>query len=308
MYKFPKPLSWGATIGVIAPASAAHRKQTRAGLDYLEQRGFAVKTAPNLTRGKFYLAGDDAHRLKWLEEFILDPGIEAIICVRGGYGVLRIIDKINYWRLAAIPPKMIVGYSDITALQMAFMRKLGWVGYTGPMVAPDMSGEFDTYSEQWLWKVLMGHPYPLTLENPPGEKIGVYREGSAKGTLVGGCLSLITPLLGTEYMPDLRGAVLVIEDIGEKTYHLDKHLHMLRIHGVFEQISGLILGHFVNCFPRNPRRSFTMEELLNEILRDYDFPVVTNFAYGHIKKRLTLPLGARVRLNTSPIEIEITGS
>lgn len=308
MFRFPKPLSEGATIGVIAPASAAHRKQTREGLDYLKRRGFTVKTAPNLTRGRFYLAGADAGRVKWLEEFILDPEIEAIICVRGGYGILRIIDRIDYRKLAKVPPKMIVGYSDVTALQLAFLRKLGWIGYSGPMVASDMSGEFDTYSEEWFWKVVMAHPYPLKLENPLGEEVKIYRQGSAEGPLIGGCLSLFTPLLGTGYMPDLTGAVLVIEDIGEKSYHLDKHLHMLRLHGVFDKIAGLILGHFVNCFPKNPQRSFTMAEFLDDILKDYDFPVLTHFAYGHIKKRLTLPLGARVRLNTNPVEIEITGN
>ncbi len=305
MYQFPKPLHKGATIGVIAPASAAHRKHVKEGIAYLEGRGYHVKTAPNLTRRKHYLAGNDELRLQWLEHFILDPEIDAIICIRGGYGLLRIIDKIDYNRLSAIPPKLIVGYSDITALQMAILSKLGWIGYTGPMVASDMSGQFDPYSEEWLWKVITEHPYPLILQNPAGEEMNVYRPGNAEGTLVGGCLSLITPLLGTEYMPDLTGAVLVIEDIGEKTYHLDKQLHMLRIHGVFDKISALILGHFVNCFPKNPKRSFTMQEFLDDVIGDYDFPVISNFAYGHIRKRLTLPLGARVRVETDPVKIEI---
>ena len=305
MYQFPQPLHIGATIGIIAPASAAHRKQVGEGIAYLKNRGYHVKTAPNLTRGKHYLAGNDQMRLKWLENFILDSEIDAIFCVRGGYGLLRIIDKIDYSRLASIPPKLIVGYSDITALQMAFLRKLEWVGYTGPMVASDMSGQFDPYSEEWLWKVITKHPYPLVLENPAGEEMNVYRHGTARGTLIGGCLSLITPLLGTAYMPDLTGSVLVIEDIGEKTYHLDKHLHMLRIHGVFDKISALILGRFANCFPKNQKRSFTMREFLDDVVGEYDFPVISNFAYGHIVKRLTLPLGAQVRVETDPIKIEV---
>jgi len=305
MYQFPKPLHKGATIGVIAPASAAHRKQANEGIAYLKNRGYRVKTAPNLTRGKHYLAGNDELRLRWLEKIILDPEVDAVICVRGGYGLLRIIDKIDYRRLASIPPKIIVGYSDITALQMTLLSKLGWVSYSGPMVASDMSGQFDSYSEEWLWKMITGLPYPLILRNPEGEEMNVYRHGTADGTLIGGCLSLITPLLGTEYMPNLEGAVLIVEDIGEKTYHLDKQLHLLRIHGVFDKISALILGHFVNCFPKNPKRSFTMREFLDDVVGGYDFPVISNFAYGHIRKRLTLPLGARVRVATDPVKIEI---
>ncbi|MBN2600743.1 MAG: LD-carboxypeptidase [Candidatus Marinimicrobia bacterium] len=305
MYQFPRPLHKGATIGVIAPSSAAHRKQAQEGLAYLENRGYRLKTAPNLTRRKHYLAGNDKLRLHWLEHFILDPEIDAIICIRGGYGLLRIIDKIDYNRFTDMPPKLIVGYSDITALQMALLAKLGWVGYTGPMVASDMSGQFDPYSEEWLWKVITNHPYPLNLQNPTGDEMVVYRPGNAEGPLVGGCLSLITPLLGTEYMPDLKGAVLVVEDIGEKTYHLDKQLHILRLHGVFEEISALILGHFVNCFPKNSKRSFTLPEFLDDVIGDYNFPVISNFAYGHIRKRLTLPLGARVRVETDPVKIEV---
>lgn len=306
MYHFPEPLKKGACIGVIAPSSAAHRKQTLEGLAYLKYRGYKIKTAPNLTRGKHYLAGSDAVRLRYLEQFILDPEIDAIICVRGGYGLLRIIDKIDFNRLKTIPPKIIVGYSDITALQMALLSKLGWICYTGPMVASDMSGTFDSYSEKWLWKVIADHPYPLVLENPKGDNPEVYRHGEAEGVLIAGCLSLITPLLGTEYMPDIGGAVLVIEDIGEKTYHLDKQLQMLRLHGVLDKISGMVLGHFINCFPKNSRRSFTLMDYLDDIVGDYHFPVITNFAYGHIKKRLTLPIGAKMHFTTNPIKIEIS--
>lgn len=305
MYQFPNVLTPGDTIGIIAPASAAHRKNVRQGIEYLENRGYQIKKAPNLTRGRFYIAGNDELRLKWLERFILDPEVKGIICVRGGYGLLRIIDKINYGKLKKIPPKMIVGHSDTTALQMALLSKLGWIGYTGPMVASDMGNNFDSYSEEWLWRVITAHPYPLVLQNPQEEKMQVFRHGSATGALVGGCLSLVTPLLGTMYMPDLKGAVLVIEDIGEKTYHLDKHLNMLRLHGVFEQISGLLLGHFVKCFPKNPKRSFTMTDFLHDVLGGYDFPVITNLAYGHIRRRLTLPLGARIHMETNPVKLAI---
>jgi len=307
MYRLPAIISPGATIGVIAPASAARRKPTATGIAYLKARGYRVITAPNLTRGHFYLAGQDQRRKELLECFLLDPAVDAVFCVRGGYGMLRIIDRLDYDRLAAIPPKILVGYSDITAIQLALLARLGWVTYSGPMVAPDMGNAFDPYSEAWLWRLLNTHPYPIDLTNPADDPVTVFRPGDAEGPLISGCLSLITPLLGTSYAPSLRGAILALEDVHEKGYRLDKHLHILRLHGVFDQIAGLVLGRFTDCFPANPRRSFTLEELLADVLGNYHFPVLTNFAYGHIRRRLTLPFGIRMRMTSDPLQITLLG-
>lgn len=306
-FKLPQPLKEGSTIGVIAPASSAKRKFVASGLEYIRKKGYKVKTAPNLSRGKFYLAGSDQLRAKLLEEFFLDPEIDGIICVRGGYGLLRILDKISYEKLASIQPKVFVGYSDVTALQMALLSKLGWITYSGPMVASEMGQEISQFSEEWLWKMISDHPYPIELINPEDQPLKVFKHGKAEGELLGGCLTLVTPLLGTPYMPSLKGAILVIEDIGERTYRLDKALNILRLHNVFDQIAGLIVGHFVNCLPKNPDRSFTLEDYLTDVLDGYNFPVITNFAYGHIKRRFTLPLGVNVSIETDPPNIIIKG-
>jgi len=307
-YLFPRFLSPGDTIGVIAPASAAPRSQIIQGVNYLVDRGYQVKNAANLVKRKYYLAGSDDERRKTLEEFILDPEVAGTFCARGGYGVLRILDRLDYNRLGKVPPKMIVGYSDITGLHLALLSRLGWIGYSGPMVASDLGNNFDPFSEKWFWKVVSQHPYPLVLENPEGEEMKVWRHGAAEGTLLGGCLSIITALLGTPYLPPLNGAILLIEDIGEKTYRLDKQFQILRLHGVFDQIAGLLVGRFVKCFPRNLALSFTLEELLKDVIEDYDFPVITNLAYGHVCRRLTIPIGARVRLETDPVKVTILGA
>ncbi len=306
-YRLPEPLKKGDTIGVIAPASAAKRKTTAAGLAYLRERGYNIKTAPNLNRGKFFLAGPDSVRLKYLEQFLTDPEVDGIICVRGGYGLIRIVGQVNYERLKKVKPKVFVGYSDITAVQMALAARLGWVTYSGPMVSSEMGQSISPFSEEWLWRMVEGHPYPVELINPEDQPLKGFRPGNAEGVLIGGCMSLLTPLLGTSLMPDLKGAILVIEDIGEKTYHLDKHLQIMRLHGVFDQIAGLIVGQFTDCLPKNPRRSFTLEDYLNGVLKGYDFPVVTNLAYGHLKRRFTLPIGLRVRLSTDPVGVTLLG-
>lgn len=303
----PPCLKPGDTIGVVAPASAAKRKFTALGLEYLRQKGYKIKTAPNLTRGKYFLAGSDELRLKYLEQFLRNDELAGIICVRGGYGLIRIVDKINYQALATCKPKVFVGYSDITAIQLALLAQLGWVTYSGPMVASEMGQNISEYSANWLWRMIASQPYPIELSNPEGQELQVWRSGYAEGPLIGGCLSLITPLLGTPFLPSLKGAILVIEDIGEKTYHLDKHLQILRLHGVFDQIAGLIVGQFTDCFPKNPARSFTLDDYLRNVLRDYHFPVITNLAYGHVKQRLTLPIGVRARLTTEPPQIKLLG-
>jgi len=305
-YLPPEPLSAGATIGIIAPASAAQRKLIASGIEYLRGRGYRVKTAPNLDRGKFFLAGPDAVRLKYLEQFLCDPEIDGIICVRGGYGAIRIVDQLNYSRLAKIRPKILVGYSDITVLQLALAARLRWVTYSGPMVT-EMGSTFDPFSEKWLWRMITTNPYPIDLLNPEDQPLTVFRSGCAEGILIPGCLSLITPVLGTALIPDLKGAILAIEDIDEKKYFLDKQLQILRLHGVFDQIAGLIVGRFTNCLPSNPRRSFTLEDYLDNVLKDYRFPVVMNLAYGHVKKRFTLPMGVRVRLETNPVGVTLLG-
>jgi len=306
-YLLPEPLQSGATIGVIAPASAAKRKTTEAGLQYLRDRGYKIKTAPNLNRGKFFLAGPDAVRLKFLEEFLLDPEVDGIICVRGGYGLIRIVGQIDYERLKKIKPKVFVGYSDITALQMAMAAKLGWVTYSGPMVSSEMGQSLSPFSEEWLWRLIGGRPYPVELINPADQPLAVFHSGMAEGTLLGGCLSLVTPFLGTSLAPNWKGAILIIEDIGEKTYHLDKHLQILKLHGVFDQIAGMIVGQFTDCFPKNPKRSFTLEDYLHDVLKGYHFPVITNCAYGHLKRRFTIPFGVRARITTDPVGVTLLG-
>jgi len=305
--QMPPPLEKGTTIGVMAPASAAQRKPTRQGLAYLRDMGYQVKTASHITYGTHYLAGSDAKRLEQLHDFITDPDIDALIFVRGGYGILRILDRLDFQRLAQVPPKIIVGYSDITALQMALLRQLGWVTYSGPMVAPEMGQDISDYSARWLWKMITRPEYPLTLSNPADQPLQVFRQGTAQGRLIGGCFSLVTPLLDTVYMPALEGNILVLEDIGEMEYKLDRLFQILKLHGVFEKISGLIIGQMKNCFPKNPAKAFTLEELLTDTLGDYDFPVLTNLAYGHVDHRLTLPWGLRTTLNTDPPEVILHG-
>ena len=153
-YQLPGKLHRGDKIAVVAPASAAEKEATEKGINYLKNRGYEVEVAPNLTKKLNYLAGNDEERLKNLHRFLVQDDISALFCVRGGYGMTRIIDKLKYKSLSNIKSKIIMGYSDITILQFAFLRQLGWITFSGPMVASEMGSNFTAYSEKWMWKVL----------------------------------------------------------------------------------------------------------------------------------------------------------
>ena len=304
-YKLPPKLTNRETIGIVAPASAADSQKTEKGIAYLHDQGFQTKLAPNLNQELNYLAGTDSERAQYLNEFLQDDDISTIFCVRGGYGMMRILDRIDFDALKNTSPKNIIGYSDITVLQFAFLKKLGWITYSGPMVASDMGADFSSYSEEWLWKILRQDSNSFQLKNPENKDIEIYRSGSAEGQLLPGCLTLVSCLLGTQYCPSFENKILVIEDIGETGYNLDRLLTTLKLHGVFEEISGLILGSFVNTDDEEDEKAFPINKLLDDLIGDYDFPVLTNFAYGHIEERLTLPVGVQAQMNTEPIDVRI---
>lgn len=304
-YKLPPKLNSRETIGIVAPASAADSQKTEKGIAYLRDQGFQTKLAPNLNQELNYLAGTDSERAQYLNEFLQDDDISTIFCVRGGYGMMRILDRLDFDALKNTSPKNIIGYSDITVLQFAFLKKLGWITYSGPMVASDMGADFSSYSEEWLWKILRQDSNSSQLKNPENRDIEIYRSGSAEGQLLPGCLTLVSCLLGTQYCPSFENKILVIEDIGETGYNLDRLLTTLKLHGVFEEISGLILGSFVNTDDEEDEKAFPINKLLDDLIGDYDFPVLTNFAYGHIEERLTLPVGVQAQMNTEPIDVRI---
>ena len=295
-YKMPPSIQVGDTIAVIAPCSAAAEDKALKGIEYLRDKGFIVKTADNLFEQSGHMAGSDEHRISSFNEFWADKDVKALFCVRGGYGIQRILPKIDY-DLISDNPKILVGYSDISALSSAILAKSGLITFSGPMVASDMGENFDTFSEELLWRILMGHPL---IDNPQEQPLVVYKKGYAEGNIFGGTLTVLLPYFGTSYVPDLEGAILVLEDVGENIGRLDRHFHHLRYQGIFDKISGLVLGEFNDCFPEEIDAIDGLKSILDSALEGYDFPVVMNFAYGHIKKRVTLPIGMRAKLTTDP--------
>ena len=295
----PFLISKNATIGIISPASCPTDEQIyHQGVNYLKNIGYNVVESEHVLDTRGYLAGDDGDRASDLNKMFQDPAIDAIICSRGGYGAPRIIDKLDFQAIQN-NPKIFIGYSDITSLNLAIWQKTGLVNFSGSMVAVEMGRGIDSFTEHHFWKMLTtAQPIGL-LSNPPENPTTVFNPGKAEGRLLGGCLSLINVLLGTPYCPDFENAILFIEDIGEEPYRVDRYLAQLKLAGILNQVSGVVIGQFIDCDPNDPEKpNLELDEIIEDYFRPLKIPIITNFAYGHGPLKHIMPIGVQAILDT----------
>lgn len=297
MILMPPKLRSGAQIGIVSPASKPlNSEKFQKGIEYLKRHGFSVTLGLHASDAHGYLAGTDAARADDLNAMFRNPDIDAIFCSRGGYGTPRILNLLDYPAIQA-NPKIFVGYSDITALQHAIQAQTGLVTFSGPMVAVEMGGEFDPATEKHFWKLLTGQT--RSLADLPEMGFQVLRPGMAEGILVGGCLSVLAGVIGTPYMPDYSDGILVLEDIDEEPYGLDRNLCQLKAAGIFDQVRAIVFGQFTDCGPKDPTKpSLSIQQVIGELTRDLAIPIITDYPYGHGSRKYTLPWGARARLDT----------
>jgi muramoyltetrapeptide carboxypeptidase len=297
----PPPLKAGDTIGLLAPASPIEPELVQGAAANLRQRGYRVKLVAGLDRKLGYLAGSDLERAKALNDFLGDAEVKAIVCLRGGYGSPRLLDLIDYEAMRR-QPKIIVGYSDITALFLAARKEAGLVVFHGPM-GKEWSAKagLSPFSERYFWPAFASQS-PL-FENWGGERPSGMKApftiagGAAEGILVGGNLSVISNLMGTPYEIDARGSILFLEEVSEKLFRIDRMLNQLRLAGKLRQARGILLGVFAGCEERDG------EVTRGGLYRDYfsilGVPVLAEFPAGHLPDQVTLPLGVRARLDAS---------
>lgn len=293
----PPPLLAGSRIGLIAPAGPPlDPARLAAGVAHLEARGLHLERLRPSFEPHGYLAGTDAERVAELNGFLRRDDVQALLCVRGGYGCLRLLPWLDY-EAARRHPKLLIGYSDITALHLALYHKAGWVGLQGPMAAVEWP-EPDPAWEVLFWSMAQGTAAnPLT--GPHGEALQPVRHGVAEGPLLGGTLTLVCRLLGTPYLPDLHGAILFLEEVGEEPYRIDGLLAQLRLTGVLERLGGLVLGGFTEWTPQHTRPTLSLDAVLDDYLRDLHLPVARGLVFGHFPVKNTLPVGVRARLNVT---------
>ena len=295
---YGKKLMPGATIGFIGPSGAVRTEGAiERAVAETEKMGFRVKLGESCGQAYGYLSGNDALRARDVNRMFADDEVDAVFCLKGGYGVMRMLDLIDYDLIAA-HPKIFVGYSDITALHIALLQKCGLVTFHGPMPVSNWSdGPLNDFSRESLFSALM-NPVPIgDIANPEGYARECVVPGEAEGELVGGNLSLIVGLLGTPYELDTRGRILFIEDVGEKTYALDRMLTHLRLAGKFEDCAGIVLGDFKNCEVEYPDFGFTLEEIVRDVIVPSGKPVFSGFQSGHCTPKITLPFGVRCRMD-----------
>ncbi|MEM6645279.1 MAG: LD-carboxypeptidase [Bacteroidota bacterium] len=303
----PPALFLGATIAILAPASAPRDlARIDAGKAVLAERyGLRFIDYPIAPVG--YLSHTDAARAQAFNAAVANPDVDALFCVRGGYGTLRILDAIEY-EAAQAHPKLLVGYSDITALQLALYRNAGWTSVSGPMVAVEWPAP-DEPSAAQFWQLATGHGTgPLV--GPYGETLEPVRSGSAEGVLLGGNLSLVAKLIGTPYLPELTGAILFLEEVGEEPYRLDGLFAHLKLSGLFDALGGLVLGQFTGDTKPSTTPGLTTQDVIAHYTADLGIPVARNLAYGHVAIKNAIPVGVRARLDvtTSVAELTLLGS
>jgi muramoyltetrapeptide carboxypeptidase len=300
-----KPILPGSQIGLISPSSSTTEEKVKEAMASLEAMGFVVKLAKHLNIAEGFLAGSDAQRVEDLHNMLEDEEISAIWCLRGGYGSIRLLPLLDYSLIARVR-KPLVGLSDVTALLNGIYCKTGLQVIHGPVG----TSSFTPYTQKHVLDLLL-HPQ-ISHKIEPCASLGpdemhpiVLREGHAEGPLLGGNLTVLASMCGTEYLPDFEGSLLFLEDVGEVPYRLDRCLTQLKLSIDFHKISGLILGHFTRCTPAAHLRSYSVIQTFVEAFRAFHFPIVYGYSFGHIENVCSFPLGRRARLNTRDLSVEL---
>jgi muramoyltetrapeptide carboxypeptidase len=310
----PERIQFGDTIGIVAPASAPPEAGT---VDHaaaaLEQFGFKPKLAKNVRARHGFLAGDDRERAADVMAMFTDRKVKAIICLRGGYGSARILDRLDY-ALIRRHPKILSGYSDITSLHCAFARKVNLISIHAPMLNGGLQAwNLPEFTRQSFFRTVMEVKPPGSIcAGCPEKTVMPLCGGVTQGRLIGGNLAVLCAAIGTPYAPLFTGKILFFEDVGEKPFRLDRMLTQLWNAGVLKKVAGVAVGVLRNCEdPEAKRRGEyrqTAEDVVKERLSPLGIPVVTGLPFGHIELSATLPIGVMAQLDGDRGDLEIIES
>ncbi len=298
----PQRLKEGDTIGIVSPSSAIFETEPyQIAVETFQAMGLKVKLGEFVNNRFGHLAGTDEERAKEFNDMFKDPEVEAVIALRGGSGAARILDKIDYKAIAE-NPKVFIGYSDITALHLAIFSKTGLVTFHGPL-AVSVWNKF-SYS---IFRDILFDAEAVVLQNPTetgdnltkvNNRIRTITPGTAKGQMLGGNLSVLTGIMGSEYFPtQWQNKILYIEDVGEHIYAIDRMMSQLKLGGVLERISGFVMGKCTDCNPGSGYGSFTLEEVIDHYIKPLNIPAFSGAMFGHISDNSTIPNGIEAEIN-----------
>ncbi|HNP34732.1 MAG TPA: LD-carboxypeptidase [Woeseiaceae bacterium] len=299
----PRRLRAGDTVGIVAPASNAYENDDiNFATEIIASLGYKTVRGKYLFERNQYLAGTDEQRAEDVNTMFARDDINAIVCLRGGYGTPRILPYLDY-DVIAKNPKVLCGYSDISGILLAVHKKTSLVGFHGPIAL----GNWSDYTLQEFEKVLV-NPAPRTqIAAPPPFETGrghldrenrlvTITKGTARGRLVGGNLTLLASLMGTEFEPVFKDRILFLEDVGEAPYRIDRMLTQLRLAGRLRELAGIAIGKFTEV-SASSGNTFSINEILRDRCGDLGVPVVTGFMIGHIEDKTTVPIGIEAELN-----------
>jgi muramoyltetrapeptide carboxypeptidase len=293
----PRRLAAGDRVVVVSPSGPVPKDRLDIGCTILRGWGLDVVVAPHAldVHDRFgYLAGGDADRAGDLQDAWLDPSVAAVLCARGGYGVQRILDRLDWSAMRGVAPKVLAGYSDITALHEAFATRLGVATLHAPMVGAHVFVSDDRTAE--LFRRTLFEPESVrTLTSPTAHALV---PGMARGVTVGGCLGMLAAELGTATgRGSAEGGIVLLEDVDEKAYRVDGYLTHLRRAGWFDGVAGVVLGSWKDCEP--------VEDVMRDRLTDLGVPVVSELGFGHGDSSLTVPLGLPATLDADSATLRV---
>jgi muramoyltetrapeptide carboxypeptidase len=303
-----KALRRGDTIGLVAPSSALRQAdELKKSIKALEMQGFKLVIGKSCGETYGFLSGSDESRAKDINTMFEDSNINAVFCLRGGYGAPRILDRLDY-NMISKNPKIFMGYSDITAIHIVLNQICDLITFHGPMVATDMVDNFNEFSKESYFNAITNINPLGQMKNPIGFEIKSLVPGKASGKIVGGNLSLIAATIGTPYEIDTKGKILFLEDVDEFTYSVDRMLTQLRLSGKFKDCVGIILGDFKNCIPKYEDFNYTLMQVFNDIIVIAKKPTIYNFMAGHCTSKITIPLGVEALIDADNSNLTITES
>lgn len=311
----PSEIVKGSKIGIACPASSATSKELNGFMQMCESRGLTPVLGRNINKRSGYLSASDQDRADELMEFVEDTSIHAIVCARGGYGVMRILPMLDYGAIRQAG-KIIMGFSDITALLIAANQLSGIVTFHGPVA----SSTFDDFTVDGFTHVVMPSiiqmaaktddavPAPYTFQD---DRITTIKGGLGRGRLTGGNLSMIVSTLGTKYEIDTTNAILFLEEINEEPFRIDRMLTQLWLAGKLQSCRGIVMGNFRNCEAKGlsiTGPSYTLQQVIEQRTADLGIPVVYGLPFGHVKSKLTLPLGVEAEIDATKKSLRLLDS
>jgi len=288
------------TIAIIAPSGyAPNQANVARAVERLRERGWLINNLVDPQKKYQRFSADDATRLAQIYQAAEDPAVDVVLALRGGYGISRFLDEIDFTRLAATK-KLFVGFSDFTALQLGLLAKTGAISFAGPMLNEDMgSEELNDYAFQHFQACLSQANYGFRVAAQGNPRLQV------QGTFWGGNLSILTHLIGTEFMPKITDGIVFVEDVNENPYRVERMILQLHHAGILAQQKALVFGHFTNYCSTDYDNGYDFDVMLSYLRGKLSIPIITGLPFGHCRNKVTLPIGAQVLLNSDRKQLSL---